>query len=156
MPRISLADPEFTYEPDAPERFRSGHFRLGDLVGSELTGATLYELPPGQAVCPYHYEYTEEEWVLVLEGRPTLRTPAGSEPLAPLDVAFFPRGPEGAHQLINETDKRVRVLMWANLLDLGAVAYPDSDKVTVYTGRPGEQWRIRRSQESLAYYDGEV
>ncbi|HEX8105915.1 MAG TPA: cupin domain-containing protein [Solirubrobacteraceae bacterium] len=153
---VSLTAPELEFEPDAPERFRSGSVSLGDLFGSTVTGTTFYELPPGQAICPYHFEYTEEEWLLVLEGRPTLRTPEGRGPLAPLDVAFFPKGPEGAHQVINETEERVRVLMWANRVDLGAVVYPDSDKLTLYTGVKGEQWRIRRSAPSLGYYDGEV
>ena len=51
--------------------------RFGPQVGATRTGTSVYELPPGQAICPYHYEYGEEEWLLVLVGRPTLRTPAG-------------------------------------------------------------------------------
>ena len=45
------------------------------------TGTTLYHLPPGELLCPYHYEYGEEEWLLVLSGRPFLRTPSGTEEL---------------------------------------------------------------------------
>ncbi len=89
---------------DAPDGFRAGRLRIGRLLGARRTGASLYEIPPGQAVCPYHYEYGEEEWVLVLEGHPTLRTPDGTERLDPLDIAFFPTGPEGAHQIRNDTD----------------------------------------------------
>ena len=79
--------------------------RLGKLLGAKETGITVYELPPGQAVCPYHYECGEEEWLLVLSGTPTLRTPAGEERLEPWDVACFPRGPEGAHGIRNETER---------------------------------------------------
>ena len=88
-------------------------------------------------MCPYHYEYGEEEWLLVLAGRPSLRTPEGTEQLAPLDLAFFPAGPPGAHELRNDTDEPVRVLMWSTVGLPPATAYPDSDKVGVYTGVPG-------------------
>ena len=40
---------------------------------------TVYELPPGQSICPYHYELGDEEWLIVLAGRPTLRTPEGEQ-----------------------------------------------------------------------------
>src|SRR5215213_3489214 len=116
MPRENISDPSFQYEPDDPEGFRSGLFRLGGRLGARRTGVSVYELPPGQAICPYHYEYGEEEWALVLEGRPSLRTPDGVEQLAPFDVAFFPRGPDGAHLIRNETDSAVRVLMWSEVI----------------------------------------
>ena len=73
-------------------------------MGAERSGASLYELPPGQAVCPYHYEHADEEWLLVLSGRPSVRTPEGVEQLDPIDLVFFPVGPEGAHQIRNDTD----------------------------------------------------
>ena len=55
-------------------------------------GATVYELPPGEAICPYHYEYPNEEWVLVLRGDPVLRTPEGERTLRPGDSSASPRG----------------------------------------------------------------
>ena len=75
MDVVNIAAPEFTYDADDPEGFRSGMHRLGPMVGGAMVGASVYELPPGQAVCPYHYEYGEEEWLIVLEGAPMLRTP---------------------------------------------------------------------------------
>ena len=70
MAPLNLSDPQFKYDPEDPEGFRAGMFRLGGLVGAERTGTTLYELPPGELLCPYHYEYGEEEWLLVLERTP--------------------------------------------------------------------------------------
>lgn len=154
MRRVSISDPSFTHDPADPEGFRAGMFRLGPQLGAEQTGATLYELPPGQLLCPYHYEYGEEEWVLVLEGRPWLRTPDGAEPLNPFDVAFFPRGPEGAHQIGNDTDATVRVLMWSNVVYPTATSYPDSDKVGVWTGDKAEDLMVERSS-NVEYYRGE-
>jgi uncharacterized cupin superfamily protein len=154
MRRVSLTAPEFTYVDDDPEGFRSGQFRLGPLVGASITGISAYELPPGQAICPYHYEYAEEEWLLVLEGRPTVRHPGGSDVLGPWDVVCFPRGPEGAHGVRNETDERVRVLMFSNVAFPAATVYPDSDKLGVWTGNPDDDLVVRRSS-GVEYFDGE-
>src|SRR3954452_21004414 len=94
MRRINIAAPRFTYDDADPEGFRSGAAKLGELLGgAEESGISVYELPPGQAVCPYHYECGEEEWLLVLEGNPTLRHPEGSERLRPWGVAFLEKGP---------------------------------------------------------------
>src|SRR5436190_15697599 len=125
MRRVDLAEPQFSYDDEDPDGFRAGTFRPGPELGASITGMTVYELPAGQAVCPYHYEYGEEEWLLVLEGRPSVRTPDGSEQLEPLDVVFFPRGPGGAHQILNGTDSTVRLVMWSTVVLPTATAYPD-------------------------------
>jgi uncharacterized cupin superfamily protein len=155
MRRVSISDPTFAYDDADPEGFRSGMFRSGPELGAEQTGTSVYEVPPGQSICPYHYEYGEEEWLVVLSGRPTLRTPEGSEALEPLDLAFFPMGPAGAHQVLNHTDEPVRVLMWSTVVTPTATAYPDSDKVAVWTGDKAENVIVRRSS-GVDYYDGET
>ncbi len=153
--RVSLSDPTFTYDATDPEGFRGGVFRLGPQVGAEQTGASAYELPPGQAVCPYHYEYGEEEWALVVEGRPSVRTPEGTEQLEPFDLVFFPMGPAGAHQIRNDTDDVVRILMWSTVVYPTATAYPDSDKIGVWTGDKAEDAMLVRSGE-VDYFHGET
>jgi uncharacterized cupin superfamily protein len=155
MRRFSISAPTFTYDAADPEGFRSGMFRIGPQAGAEQTGASVYELPPGQAVCPYHYEYGEEEWLLVVEGRPSVRTPEGVEQLEPFDVAFFPKGPAGAHQIRNDTDGVARVLMWSTVVYPTATAYPDSDKVGVWTGDRAEDVIVVRSSK-VDYFHGEV
>jgi uncharacterized cupin superfamily protein len=155
MRRLNIASPEFVYDEEDPDGFRSGLARLGRTVGAERTGISVYELRPGQAICPYHYEYGEEEWLLVLEGRPTLRHPDGSDDLAPWDVVFFPRGPEGAHGVRNETDETVRVLMFSDVVTPTATVYPDSDKVGIWTGNKADDVLVRRSS-GVDYFDGET
>lgn len=160
MRRVNIASPRFSYDGEDAEGFRAGTFRLGpDLgaarLGSARLGATVYELAPGQAVCPYHYEYGEEEWVLVLEGRPTIRTPEGNVQAEPLDLIFFPTGPAGAHQVRNDTAEDVRILIWSNVVYPTATAYPDSDKVGVYTGDRAEDLLVERSSR-VDYYHGEA
>ena len=105
MRRINLGEQAFGYDEGDPDGFRSGMARFGPQLGARQTGASLYELAPGEALCPYHYEYGEEEWALVVDGSPSVRTPEGTEQLAPLDLVFFPKGPEGAHQIRNDSDK---------------------------------------------------
>src|SRR3954452_18958448 len=155
MRRINIAAPEFEYDGEDPEGFRAGQARLGKLLGATETGITIYELAPGQAVCPYHYEVGEEEWLLVLEGRPTLRHPEGSEALAPWDVALFPRGPEGAHGIRNETEETARVLMFSTVVVPTATVYPDSDKVGIWTGDAETDVLVRR-ESRVEYFDGEA
>jgi uncharacterized cupin superfamily protein len=154
MRRVSIGDPEFVYDAADPEGFRSGLVRLGPQLGAEQTGASVYELPPGQAVCPYHYEYGEEEWVLVLAGRPSLRVPEGTEQLDPFDMVFFPRGPAGAHQIRNDTEEPVRIVMWSTVVYPTATAYPDSDKIGVWTGDTAEDVMVVRSSK-VDYFHGE-
>jgi uncharacterized cupin superfamily protein len=152
--RVSLSEASFEYVSDDPEGFRSGRAKLAPEPGAEDTGASVYELPPGQAVCPYHYEYGEEEWLLVLKGRATVRTAGGTEQLEPSEMAFFPKGPEGAHQVRNDTEETVRVLMWSTVVYPTATAYPDSDKVGVYTGEKSEDLITPRSS-AVDYFHGE-
>jgi uncharacterized cupin superfamily protein len=151
--RVNLNEPELRWDDD-PEGFRSGMFRTGPSVGAARTGATLYELPPGQSICPYHYEYGEEEWLLVVQGRATVRTPDETDQLEPMELVFFPTGPAGAHEIRNDTDSSVRVLMWSEVVTPTATAYPDSGKVGVYTGDKAEDGMFERSS-NVDYFHGE-
>jgi uncharacterized cupin superfamily protein len=155
MRRVDISDLEFKYDPDDPPGFRSGMARLGRDFGAEQTGASVYELPPGEALCPYHYEYGEEEWLLVVEGRAAVRTPEGTEELGPFEMTFFPKGPAGAHQVRNDTDAPVRVLMWSTVVYPSATAYPDSNKVGVWTGDRAEDLMVERSSR-VDYFHGET
>jgi len=155
MRKINLDELEFSYDGDDPEGFRSGMKRFGALVGAGATGLSVYELPPGQAICPYHYEYAEEEWLVVLEGSPTLRTPDGSSPLRPWDVAFFETGPGGAHGVRNETDEVVRVMMFSDVRHPAATVYPDSDKIGIWTGNRDDDTMVPRSAK-VPYFHGEA
>ena len=146
---------EYTYDPDDPEGFRSGGLHIGRQIGSKVTGTSLYELPPGQSLCPYHYEYGEEEWLLVLQGTPTLRTPEGTERLEPFDVVFFQPGPEGAHAVRNDTDETIRIVMYSTVTYPAATVYPDSDKIGIWTGNDDDSLLVLKSSR-VQYYDGEV
>jgi uncharacterized cupin superfamily protein len=149
---MNLADVEFAYDETDPDGFRAGIYRPGPNLGATRTGLSVYELPPGQAVCPYHYEYAEEEWLLVLDGEVEVRRPGGIDALGPRGLAFFPTGPDGAHGIANAGEGIAHVLMFSNLAELAATAYPDSDKLGVYP--VGERHLFRRG-DAVDYYDGE-
>ncbi|MDX6583886.1 MAG: hypothetical protein QOI10_3070 [Solirubrobacterales bacterium] len=154
MNRINIANPTFEYDADDPEGFRSGMARFGPALGAKQMGTSVYELPPGQALCPYHYEWAEEEWLLVLAGRPTLRDPDGTTELEPWDLVCFPTGPAGAHGLRNGTGETVRVLMYSTLEYPAVTVYPDSDKIGVWTVDRTDNVIVRRSS-GVEYFDGE-
>jgi len=154
MKPINIAAPQFEYDADDPDGYRAGMMRLGPLVGAELLGVSIYDIPPDQSICPYHYEHGEEEWLIVLSGAPSLRRPDGTEALAPWDVVCFRRGSEGAHKVTNETDREVRVLFFSNVSHPAVAVYPDSDKIGVFTAGRADNVMVRRSS-NVEYYDGE-
>jgi uncharacterized cupin superfamily protein len=153
--RLNIASPQFEYDGDDPEGFRADRTGGAKLLGANQSGISVYEIPPGQSICPYHYEVGEEEWLLVLEGRPTLRHPEGSDLLDPWDVVCFPTGPEGAHGVGNESEQTVRVLMFSTVAIPTATVYPDSDKVGIWTGDPATDVMVRRGS-AVDYFDGEA
>ena len=119
----------------------------------ELLGASMYELEPGQRTFPYHYEYGNEEWLLCVSGRPTLRTPEGERELREGDLVRFPEGPAGAHQVANRTDERVRVLIASTLVTPDMAVYPDSDKIGAWSG--GEESGLFPRSAAVDYFEGE-
>jgi uncharacterized cupin superfamily protein len=123
-------------------------------LGAELLGGSLYELEPGDRLGPYHTHHANEEWVIVVRGRPTLRTSEGERELREGDVACFPRGKEGAHQVSNRTDEPIRVLMLSSLILPEIVEYLDSGKIGARNAK-GERIMLGRPGPMLDYWDGE-
>ena len=138
-----------------PPGYGPGYARLADQLGSVGIGGTVYELPQDQSICPYHYEYGNEEWIVVLAGRPTLRTPEGERELDPGDVACFREGPEGAHKVTNRGDELVRVLMLSTKSKPDVSVYPDSGKIGVFPGNQDDTHIFVRGS-AVDYFEGET
>jgi uncharacterized cupin superfamily protein len=64
-------------EEQEHEGFRIREAQLGPRLGADLVGGSVYEIDPGKKLWPYHLHHANEEWMVVLRGRPTLRTPDG-------------------------------------------------------------------------------
>jgi uncharacterized cupin superfamily protein len=97
--------------------------------GGPFLGASLYELAPDRFVI-YHAHHGSDELVIVLRGRPTLRTRDGERVLEEGDVVHFPPGPEGAHGLRNDTGETVRYVMAGTRVSPEVVEYPDLKQAT--------------------------
>jgi len=108
--------------------------RVGSKIGAALLGMSVYDLPRGEAIGPYHFEWTDEEWLIVLAGQVTIRTPEGERALDPGDVMCFPAGPEGAHQVRNASDGSARVAILSTKNEFGIVEYPEDKQVGIWAG----------------------
>lgn len=132
----NLFDPDFEEESSRPG-FGWKRARLGRQAGGERLGASLYELPPGQATFPYHAHFANEEMLVVLDGRPSLRTADGWRELAPGEVVSFRVGRGGVHQILNRGDEPVRLLLISEMNAPEVSFYPDSNKILAGTRPPG-------------------
>jgi uncharacterized cupin superfamily protein len=148
-----FAEPDWDDGNDRPG-YRHDRTAIGQRLGATLLGGTVYELPPGEKTWPYHYEVGCEEWLIAVSGRPTLRGPDGERELAAGDVAVFPEGPAGAHQVINRSEEPCRVLILSSKGPLAVVHFPDSAKVALWTLADGRQ-TILKAKPELDYWDGE-
>jgi uncharacterized cupin superfamily protein len=155
MPNIN--EPVFD-EPREHPGFRCLRARLSRQAGSERLGLSLWELPPGESAYPYHLHLGEEELVVILQGRPRLRTPGGWRELNEGEVVAFLRGEEGAHQLINRTNDTVRFLAFSTNGEPDIVIRPDSGTVGVNERLPhGDGLRaVFRMADTVDYYAGET
>ena len=126
----------WTDEWDPGEDWSGGGARGKRLPRGANLGASLYELGPGNWV----------QLLVVLRGRPTLRTGTESRRLDEGDVVHFPQGPEGVHGLSNETDEPVRYLVASTLVSPEVAEYPDLKQITAQartTSQTGEPlWLI--------------
>jgi uncharacterized cupin superfamily protein len=139
------------------EGYASRALELGPAVGAIDWGGTIFELRPGERICPYHWHVAEEEWLVVLTGTPTLRGPDGEQVLRPWDVAVFRRGPGGAHEVRNDGAETASVLMLSTLSNPEVCVYPDSGKIGAsWLDADGSSHRLRnRPEANLDYFDGE-
>jgi len=154
----SVVNPFFDSERHAPEGFRALRALLGRQAGAGRLGLSLWELPPGEAAYPYHFHLLDEELIVVLRGRPSLRTPEGWRELAEGEVVSFPTGEGGAHQLVNWGEETVRFLALSTSGTPELVVYPDAGKMGATERRPdGFSVRIEIPEETdVDYWRGET
>lgn len=151
---FNVFNAEVTYDPEDPPGYHGGAVEFREEIGARTMTGKVFELPPGEALCPYHWE-TDEEWLLVLSGRLMVRHPDGEGEVGPGDLTAFPAGPEGAHKTTNIGDETARFI-FLSTRNLPAVAvYPDSQKVGVWTGDEDLHVLVRKGSR-LDYYDGEL
>jgi uncharacterized cupin superfamily protein len=162
MPNVF--DPEFEPPLSNPSPFQARGAEIGVQAGTRDLGASLYEIPQGQAIAPFHTHYGNEELLIVIAGRPTLRTHAGERELDPGEVVAFRAGRDGAHRVDNHRPEPARVLMVSTMNEVDVVEYPDSGKVLARSHHrnpdgtlpPGALRLMARIADGVDYYEGEV
>src|SRR5262245_13693932 len=138
---------------DVPPRARPTHYpepfaarvagrtkrQLGDAFGLGHFGVNLTKLAPGAASALRHAHSRQDEFVYILQGRPTLHTDRGRMQLEPGMCAGFRAGSGDAHHLINETDADVLYLAVGDRVHGDEAFFPDDDLLaTLVNG----QWRF--------------
>jgi uncharacterized cupin superfamily protein len=135
------------YPPDLRRAVEGREKRtLGDLFGLTNFGVNLTRLAPGAASALRHAHRTQDEFVYILEGTPTLITDAGETPLAPGQCAGFRAGTGDAHHLVNRTQRDVVFLEVGDRSPNDRVTYPDDDLVA-WSG-PDGAWQYSRKDGS--------
>ena len=154
----NLFEPEFDETSEQPG-FSWRRAGLGRQAGGQRLGASLFELAPGQAAFPLHYHLANEELMIVVAGSPTLRTPQGARQLVPGEIVSFPRGEQGAHQVVNRGDEPARILMISEMVAPEIVVRPESGKLSAFGRPPGGRGegmhKVFFERDEAPFWEGE-
>ncbi len=104
---------------------------LGDLFGLTHFGVNLTTLAPGAQSALLHAHSTQQEFLFVLEGTPTLVTSAGEQLLSPGMCAGFSPA-TGAHQVVNRSSEKAVYLEVGNRSAGDTVEYPEDDLAATF------------------------
>lgn len=115
-----------------------GGFARGLVPSGPFLGASVYELGTGNFQV-FHFHHGSEELLIVLRGTPTLRTFAGERRLEEGAVVHFPPGPDGAHEIRNDTEEPVRIVVAGTRASPEVVEYPDLGKLTAQSREPNQR-----------------
>jgi uncharacterized cupin superfamily protein len=112
---------------------------LGDLFGLSNFGVNLTRLAPQSMSALRHAHSKQDEFVYVLQGKPTLVTDEGKTQLAPGMCAGFKAGTGNGHHLLNETSADVVYLEIGDRTAGDEGTFPDDDlKVNLVEGK----WQV--------------
>jgi uncharacterized cupin superfamily protein len=101
--------------------------KLGEFFGLTNFGVNLTHLSPGAISALLHSHSKQDEFILVLEGTPTLVLGEQEFVLNPGDCYGFKAGTGVAHQLINRSDAIVTYLEIGDRTPCDEVEYPNDD-----------------------------
>jgi uncharacterized cupin superfamily protein len=146
--RLNLLDMDASEWSHGPMRngYRWRSSGVGRLLGATRIGGSLYDLGDGERTFPCHFHYGMEEWLIVVDGTPTLRRQWYERELRAGDVVCFPVGPEGAHQVRGPGT----VLILSATHSPEVIEYVDSGKIAVRP--PGKTFR---ADSEVDYWEGE-
>ena len=154
MTNVNIFTADTEYDEEDPAGYKAAVSDVGKLAGGDELAVKLFDVPAGQSLCPYHYEYVEE-WLLVIEGEVVVRSPGGETTVPKGGLMCFPSGPDGAHKVSNTEQQTARVLMFSSGREPAVSVYPDSDKIGVWTGNPDDKLMLKRADGQVDYWEGE-
>jgi uncharacterized cupin superfamily protein len=161
LSRPNVNEPDWDAEQDEGP-FRWKRARMGRQAGARELGASVFDVPPGASTFPLHAHYANEEIVVVLSGRPTLRTVDGERTLEEGEVVSFTTGRDGAHRIDNRTGDPVRVLVVSTMIGPEVVEHLDSEKIYARSYAPGAdappeavEVMVKRD-DNREFYEGEL
>jgi len=114
--------------------------KLGEYFGLTNFGVNLTHLAPGAVSALAHSHSTQDEFILVLNGSPTLILGDTEFVLHPGDCYGFKAGTGIAHQLINRSDETVTYLEVGDRTAGDRVEYPNDDLKA--TQLPNGEWAV--------------
>jgi uncharacterized cupin superfamily protein len=114
-------------EPFATRMVGREKRQLGDLFGLTNFGVNLTRLASNSVSALRHAHTKQDEFVYILQGRPTLHTDEGRTQLSPGMCAGFKAGTGNGHRLINETPEEVVYLEIGDRTPGDEGSYPDDD-----------------------------
>ena len=101
--------------------------KLGDHFGLTNFGVNLTRLKPNAVSALRHAHSKQDEFIYILQGRPTLHADDGKVRLSPGMCVGFPADTGNANNLINETEEDVLYLEIGDRTPGDEVIYPDDD-----------------------------
>ena len=101
--------------------------KLGEHFGLTNFGVNLTQLLPGAASALLHHHTTQDEFIHVLEGSPTLIVGHEEFVLKPGDCYGFPAGTGQGHQLVNRSTAPVTYLEIGDRTPGDLAEYPNDD-----------------------------
>ncbi|HEY7372123.1 MAG TPA: cupin domain-containing protein [Polyangia bacterium] len=131
-PLVAAEAPPRARQSIYPEPFASrtaGRLKrpLGELFGLANFGVNHTRLAPGAASALRHAHLRQDEFVYVLEGRPTLITADGARELGPGMCVGFKAGDGNAHHIVNHSSADVMLLEVGDRTAGDQIEYPDDD-----------------------------
>ena len=150
MRRFNVLNGDLDHESDREGYRWRGTRHLGDRLGAERIGASVFELEDGELTFPYHFHHGVEEWLYVIAGAPTVRMPDGERTLQPGDLVCCPSGAAGAHTVRGPG----RVMIFSANRVPSISVYPDSGKLGTRPADGGDRLDFRR-EHAVDYWEGE-
>lgn len=114
----------------------------------------VYEVMPLKSTYPKHYHTCNTECFYIISGKGIVETTDDVFPVESGDIIVFPCGVEGAHKLINSSDKEKLVYIdfdTTNSPDI--IHYVDSDKIGIIQHNVSSTFY--KTDDNVDYFDGE-